>query len=148
MDTAGVKFALKMQLRSWFEREIRFSVEPLSLEDCLDVLSEFGFQQAELEEAHWSLVLAFANRMASPYGLHAEYLKGIRTVGVQGDDRTFTPTIVLCGPFPGWDVLGELGTAIPNALPVNRVTYEFAVKKTKLEEILTLQQLLTMFGRS
>jgi GMP synthase PP-ATPase subunit len=70
-------------------------------------------------------ILIAANHIVEPYGLRVEFLGG-QSVGVQGDARTYRPVIVLVGPFPGWDVLGQLATQIPNELDVNRVTFEFA----------------------
>ncbi len=71
------------------------------------------------------IMLLRANEIANPYGLTAFFLEGIVSVGVQGDQRTLTPVIVLTGPFPGHEVLAQVSTAISNAIPVNRVTYEF-----------------------
>lgn len=76
-------------------------------------------------------VLEQANELSQPYGLRAEFVAGgeIMTVGVQGDDRSYTPVIVLIGPDPGQEVLASLSTRITNALPVNRVTWELATSK-------------------
>ena len=76
-------------------------------------------------------IVARANVIVAPYGLKAEILKGIHSVGVGGDNRTYTPVICLKGKFPGWDVLATLSTEISNALPINRVTFETAVKPQK-----------------
>jgi len=65
-----------------------------------------------------------ANAIAAPHGLTAEILEGVRTVGVQGDNRTYLPAIVLRGKFPGWDAIRTVSTEITNSLSVNRVTYD------------------------
>ena len=69
-------------------------------------------------------LLRRANEIVAPYGLQAELLPDIFSVGVQGDNRSYLPVIVLKGPFPGWDVIQKVSTEIPNTLPVNRVTYD------------------------
>lgn len=71
-------------------------------------------------------ILAQINDIVRPYWLSAEYLEGIQTVGVQGDDRSYTPAVVLVGPFPGYQILGKLSNRISNETPVNRVTFEAA----------------------
>lgn len=68
------------------------------------------------------------NVIVTPYGLEAEILEGINSVGVGGDNRTYTPVICLRGEFPGWEVLAKLSTEISNTLPINRVTFETAIK--------------------
>lgn len=78
-------------------------------------------------------ILARANEIVSPYGLEAEILEDIFSVGVGGDDRTYTPVINLKGPFPGYEVLAKLSTEISNVLPINRVTFELAVKAGSLK---------------
>ena len=71
-------------------------------------------------------ILEQINVLAAPYGLRAEYLGNFSTVGVQGDDRSYTPTVVLIGPHPGDEDLAALSRAISNNTPVNRVTFELA----------------------
>ncbi len=73
--------------------------------------------------------LALANEIVAPYDLIAEFLGDVRTVGVQGDYRTYTRAIVLIGPFPGWDVLALLSTEISNRTPISRVNFEIAKKE-------------------
>ena len=69
-------------------------------------------------------LLRKANEIAAKYGLQAELLPDIFSVGVQGDARSYLPVIVLKGTFPGWDIIQRVATEIPNVLPVNRVTYD------------------------
>ena len=71
-------------------------------------------------------ILQRVTEMVAPHGLRAEIFPGIFSVGVQGDDRTYTPVVNLIGPHPGNDVLATLGTRISNELPINRVTFEIA----------------------
>ena len=72
-----------------------------------------------------SEILERANKMASPHGLKAEILgEDLFSVGVGGDQRSYTPIICLVGPFPGWDVIEKVSTQISNELPINRVTYQ------------------------
>jgi GMP synthase PP-ATPase subunit len=71
-------------------------------------------------------ILLQINQIAAPFGLTAEYLEGIQTVGVQGDDRSYTPTVVLIGPHPGDEELAALSNMITNDTLVNRVTFELA----------------------
>ena len=80
-------------------------------------------------------ILQQINGIVAQYGLRAEYLEGIQTVGVQGDDRSYTPTVVLVGPFPGHEVLATLSSKISNDTPVNRVTFELARRETPWPEI-------------
>lgn len=69
-------------------------------------------------------ILYRANEMVAPYGLRAELFPDIWSVGVQGDQRTFTQIVNLIGPHPGNDTLAMLSTKICNELPINRVTFE------------------------
>ena len=69
-------------------------------------------------------LLEKTNKIVEPYGLTAEILPDISSVGVQGDSRTYSPVMVLKGPFPGWDILEKLSTEISNTTQVNRVTYD------------------------
>jgi len=69
-------------------------------------------------------ILMVANAIAKRYHLRAELLPGIFSVGVGGDQRTYTPVLVLIGPHPGNETLASLSTMLGNVLPVNRVTYE------------------------
>ncbi|MFH1591279.1 MAG: glutamine-hydrolyzing GMP synthase [archaeon] len=48
----------------------------------------------------------------------------IRSVGVQGDSRSYRHPAVLWGTFPGWDILEDLSTKVTNAVrDVNRVLW-------------------------
>jgi len=75
-------------------------------------------------------ILAEANRIVEPFGLTAEFLGDAHSVGVGGDARTYTPVIVLVGPFPGYDVLEKIGSRIWNELNINRVTFETARRES------------------
>lgn len=81
---------------------------------------------AEADEKRPEEVLAQISRIVASHGLSAEYLPDIFSVGVQGDDRTYSRVVVLVGPFPGWDALAELSSRISNETPVNKVTFELA----------------------
>ncbi len=69
-----------------------------------------------------------ANEIVAPYGLQAEILGDIHSVGVGGDHRTYTPVVNLIGTHPGDEVLARLSTEIGNKLPINRITFQFATK--------------------
>lgn len=73
-------------------------------------------------------LLRRVNEIAEKYGLMAEFLHDAYVVGVRGDARSYLPTIVLVGPFPGWNVLEQVSSEITNKLEVGKVTYEFARK--------------------
>ena len=66
------------------------------------------------------------NAISLKYDLKAEYLGDVHSVGVRGDARSYLPTVVLVGPFPGWDILEKVSSEITNELEIGRVTYEFA----------------------
>lgn len=79
----------------------------------------------EMEREEQELARA-ANEMVREYGLRAEVFPGVRSVGVQGDDRTYTPAINLIGPHPGNQKLKEISTRLTNELRINRVTFQVA----------------------
>ena len=70
--------------------------------------------------------LKLANAIVNPYGLQAEFLGNVRSVGVGGDCRTYTRAIVLTGalPVPDYDTLRSLATQIGNTTRINRITIE------------------------
>jgi len=95
---------------------------------CYDVQHEDGsdacYDPSEIVTLESYEILTKANELASAYGLKAEFLSDDAfSVGVQGDQRTYTPVINLIGPWPGNDVLRRLSTEISNTVKVNRVTY-------------------------
>lgn len=95
---------------------------------CYDVQHEDGsracYDPSEIVTLEAYETLAKANELASVHGLKAEFLSDdALSVGVQGDQRTYTPVINLVGPWPGDDVLRRLSTEISNTVKVNRVTY-------------------------
>lgn len=64
-------------------------------------------------------------KIANKYELRASVPPGIRSVGVGGDERSYTPVVVLNGSaFPGWEVLERVSNEITNTCPINRVTWE------------------------
>jgi len=63
--------------------------------------------------------------IVEPHGLAVEVPEGIFSAGVQGDAKTYTPIVMLSGPFPGHEVLAKLSSKISNTVPANRVTFEF-----------------------
>ena len=69
-------------------------------------------------------LLRGANEIAVKHNLKAEFLGDVRTVGVRGDDRSYLPTVVLTGLFPGWDVLEQVSSEITNKLDIGKVTYD------------------------
>lgn len=76
-------------------------------------------------------VLLRANKIVSPYDLRAEFLEGIYSVGVQGDERSYLPVICLVGPMRVDDSrLPEISSELTNTLPVNRVTLETARRQS------------------
>lgn len=77
-------------------------------------------------------VLKAANELAESHGLRAEFIAHgeIMTVGVQGDDRSYTPVIVLIGPDPGQEVRASLSTRIIEILSVeSRYVEELPARK-------------------
>lgn len=68
-------------------------------------------------------LLTRANNIATKYHLRAELLP-VHSVGVQGDERTYRPVVVLIGPFPGWDIIEKVSSELTNTLELNRVTYQ------------------------
>lgn len=69
-------------------------------------------------------ILVKVNEIVAPYGLQAEVFEDIYSVGVGGDERTYTPVVNLIGTFCNWEVLGYISREISNTLPVNRVTFQ------------------------
>jgi hypothetical protein len=83
-----------------------------------------GYDPSEIVALESYEILVKANELASAYGLKAELLSDDAfSVGVQGDQRTYTPVITLVGPWPGNVALRRLSTEICNTVKVNRVTY-------------------------
>lgn len=74
--------------------------------------------------------LNIAQRIATCFGLMAEFVPNAKSVGVGGDSRTYTRVICLTGAFPGHKILAQVSAEISNQTPVNRVIFEIA-KKTK-----------------
>lgn len=73
-------------------------------------------------------ILRIANEVAAPHGLAAEIFSDIHSVGVRGDDRSYSPVVNLIGPFPGHNALAEISSAITSRTPVNRVTFQLAAR--------------------
>ena len=73
-------------------------------------------------------ILARANEITAPYELRAEIFEDIMSVGVGGDERTYTQVINLIGSFPGYKILAKISSEISNVLPINRVTFQLASK--------------------
>ena len=66
---------------------------------------------------------ARATTLAQPYGLSADLLP-LRSVGVQGDSRTYAHPAAVAGPST-WEDLEALSTILTNELPqINRVIYQ------------------------
>jgi hypothetical protein len=84
---------------------------------------EISATLAHVRRVHRREILARANPLVAANGLQAEFLEA-QSVGVQGDNRTYTDVMVLVGPHPGNEVLAELVSKICSSLPINRVTYE------------------------
>lgn len=79
-------------------------------------------------------ILRTANDIAAPQGLRAEFLADpatVKSVGVGGDFRTYTPILVLIGPHPGDTILAQVATDISNRTGVNRVTFQLALVPTR-----------------
>jgi hypothetical protein len=64
------------------------------------------------------------DKIVKHYGLRAEILAGIYSVGVGGDERSYTPVINLIGPFPGHDILEKISNEITNTFKINRITFQ------------------------
>lgn len=68
-------------------------------------------------------VIQRINKLCVPFGLTGVILP-IRSVGIQGDARSYKHPVALMGKFPGWDLLEQLSTQITNTIPeINRVVY-------------------------
>jgi GMP synthase PP-ATPase subunit len=73
-------------------------------------------------------IIRIANEIARPFNLKAEIFPDIYSVGVQGDEGTYSPVVNLVGPFPGNKALEKISNEITSRLPVNRVTIQIAKK--------------------
>jgi GMP synthase (glutamine-hydrolysing) len=63
------------------------------------------------------------NKVVEEDGLQARVLP-IKSVGVQGDERTYRHPVLLYGKRPSWDRLDSLGTQLINQFPeINRAVY-------------------------
>ncbi len=73
-------------------------------------------------------ILKRANEICAPHNIKAEILGGIKSVGVQGDGRTYTPVIclILDEKFSDWEIFAKLSNQISSELPINRITLEMA----------------------
>jgi GMP synthase (glutamine-hydrolysing) len=70
-----------------------------------------------------------------PYTLSGVILP-IKSVGVQGDGRTYRHPLVLSGKFSSWEELGELSTRLTNKFSaVNRVLWACTPEKVSKPEI-------------
>ena len=76
------------------------------------------------------------------YHLLASVPEGIFSTGVQGDERTYTPIVMLIGKMPDYDVLEKISSEITNTMPVNRVVISIAVKDPKTGEAKTFTGIL------
>lgn len=64
-------------------------------------------------------------KIARPFGFTTQVLP-VRSVGVQGDSRTYAHPVLLAGPCD-WELLEKLSTKITNTIrPINRVVYRLA----------------------
>lgn len=79
-----------------------------------------------MEEAE---ILRIANEIAEPHGLRAEILPDVKSVGVTGDFRSYTPVVCLVGPFPGHETLARISSEITGLARVNRVTFQLAARE-------------------
>lgn len=67
------------------------------------------------------------DEIIASYGLTSYMLPpNIMVRGNQGDEPSYTRTVVLKGEFPGHEVLSALSTKISNRVPVNTVNFEIA----------------------
>ena len=74
-------------------------------------------------------ILKIANEVARPYGLQAEIFEGIKSVGVIGDSRSYTPVVNLIGPFPGYEALAKISSEITGRARIIRVTFQLAARE-------------------
>jgi phosphoribosylformylglycinamidine synthase subunit PurS len=88
------------------------------------VYEQFAIERVETTPEDRAKLLEVVNEITNPHGLRAEYLPGALSVGVMGDDRTYTPVIVLVGPHPGDEILQVVSSEISNRTLINRVTYD------------------------
>ncbi len=84
--------------------------------------------EEERREAQRAEILRVAKEIAAPHGLAAELFPGIQSVGVGGDERTYSPVVNLVGPFPGLETLDLISREISGRTPVNRVTFQITAK--------------------
>lgn len=76
--------------------------------------------------------LRIAREIAAQHNLAVEFLSDdekVRTVGVQGDNRTYARPVALTGEFPGWEVIAKVSSEISSRTPINRVTWEVARRR-------------------
>jgi len=92
--------------------------------DWSDVHKGLTPEQTERLQLVVAEILNRVSEMTAPHDITVEVPLGHFSVGVQGDERTYTPIVMLKGPNPGWDVIAEISSRISNSLPVNRVTFE------------------------
>lgn len=80
-----------------------------------------------------SEILDIVNGISIPHGLRASFLgdDSAMSVGVGGDNRSYTRIIVLEGSFPGHELLADISTKISNLTGVNRVTFHITPPVTK-----------------
>ncbi len=69
-------------------------------------------------------ILELANKIVAPHGLRAEFIGDFLSVGVGGDNRTYTKIMVILGLWSGHEVLASLSTEISNRTGINRITFQ------------------------
>jgi GMP synthase (glutamine-hydrolysing) len=81
------------------------------------------------------------NEYLSNHGLSGEILP-IKSVGVQGDGRTYRYPLAVHGEWPGYEKLAEVSTALTNKFrTINRVIFQFKPKESTDFETVTSQYL-------
>jgi hypothetical protein len=98
--------------------------------DWSDANQDGGLSRERLER--YELLLADIKRrveeIISLHDLTVDVPRGIFAVGVQGDERSYTPVVILRGQMPEKLVLDKISNKISNTLPVSRVTFEIVAR--------------------
>ncbi len=100
-------------------------VEPIAeAETATEALKESKAISVKLAPDEEERMIAAVNELVSPYGLGAEFLGQVMTVGVVGDFRAYTRVINLTGLPIHHKVLACLANDICNTFPITRITFE------------------------
>ncbi len=119
-----------IDLGSYNEGQTRSLVKEMSVTLLANqTIEQSAIYDVKITSEDRERLISDVRKIAQEHELEADYLGEIKSVGVMGDDRSYTPVIVLSGKFPGWDVLQQVSNKISNETLVNRVTFDFTPPK-------------------